>query len=301
MRHRQLKTLTRATMLLALFGAAVLGCNREAAPGAAPNSASSGTAAKSALSPDHPTLPKQPAVANRPQAPAAAAGNSVTGTVQETMDAAGYTYVRLQTAQGDQWAAVSQVKVAVGSQVNVVNAMMMRDFHSKSLDRTFPGIWFGQLGGSGVATKRAAPTSQPAAVNAAAPMARRAAPTSQPTAVKPVGPTGGAVALATPRPAGVQSIAQLWARKAELGGKKTRVHGKVVKFNGGVMGKNWIHLQDGSGDASKATHDLTITTQHTAAIGDELTLEGVAATEKDFGGGYNYALIIEDATVVPAR
>jgi hypothetical protein len=69
----------------------------------------------------------------------------------------------------------------------------------------------------------------------------------------------------------------------------------VVKYNSGIMGKNWLHVQDGSGEAG--TNDLTVTTMATAAVGDTVLVKGMAVTDKDFGYGYKYAFIIEDAQV----
>ncbi len=73
------------------------------------------------------------------------------------------------------------------------------------------------------------------------------------------------------------------------------VRGKVVKFNAGILGHNWIHLQDGSG--GNGTNDLTITTDATVKVGDVVTMRGTVALNRDFGAGYNYPLILENATV----
>ncbi len=144
----------------------------------------------------------------------------------------------------------------------------------------------------------------PAATPAAAPAAGAGLPPGHP----PIGALAGgdaapaadaAPADATPAEVveGTVSVADVWARKAELAGKTVTVHGKVVKYNAAIMGKNWLHLQDGSGSADGGDGDLTVTTQGTAAVGDEVTLSGTLATDKDFGAGYNYAVILEDATV----
>ena len=70
-----------------------------------------------------------------------------------------------------------------------------------------------------------------------------------------------------------------------------------MKYNPGVMGKNWIHLQDGSGDAAKGTHDITITAMDGAALNATITVTGVVHLDKNFGAGYSYPMIIEDAKV----
>ena len=73
------------------------------------------------------------------------------------------------------------------------------------------------------------------------------------------------------------------------------MRGKVVKFTPEIMGKNWIHLQDGTGAAG--TSDLTVTTSASAKTGDTVTVKGILVVDKDFGYGYAYDVIIEDAEV----
>jgi len=107
-----------------------------------------------------------------------------------------------------------------------------------------------------------------------------------------VGLTGFNVASAGESPATIASINQ---NKAKLAGKTVKATGKVVKVNNGIMGRNFLHIQDGSGDAT--TGDLTITSQQTAKLGEQISISGVAAVNRDFGSGYLYPLLIEDATI----
>ncbi len=93
----------------------------------------------------------------------------------------------------------------------------------------------------------------------------------------------------------VYKVEELYAKKEKLNGKKVSVKGKVVKFSPGIMGKNWIHLQDGSG--KQGTNDITITTDQNTSIGENIAVTGKLVTNKDFGGGYKYEVIIEEATV----
>ena len=94
---------------------------------------------------------------------------------------------------------------------------------------------------------------------------------------------------------GGHTVEELYAKKDELKGKKVAVRGKVVKFNGDIMGRNWLHLQDGSG--KQGANDITVTTNQDAKIGDTIIATGVMATNKDFGGGYSYEVILEDAAL----
>ena len=93
-----------------------------------------------------------------------------------------------------------------------------------------------------------------------------------------------------------KTVGEINTHKAKLSGKRTTVRGKVVKYNASVMGKNWLHIRDGSGGAD--SNDLTITTATEAKVGDTVLVSGKVATNRDFGGGYKYSVIIEDATVV---
>lgn len=96
-------------------------------------------------------------------------------------------------------------------------------------------------------------------------------------------------------PDGGTSIASLYADKTDFSGKEILVRGKVVKFNPGVMGKNWIHLRDGTG--VEGTNDLTVTTNSVVDVGDVVLVKGALSVDKDFGFGYEYAVILEDADV----
>lgn len=89
-------------------------------------------------------------------------------------------------------------------------------------------------------------------------------------------------------------MAELYEKSGALNGTVVTVRGKVVKISKQIMGKNWVHLQDGSGDAAAGSNNLVVTTQDVAAVGDVVTATGTLAKDKDFGGGYQYAVIIEE-------
>ena len=95
---------------------------------------------------------------------------------------------------------------------------------------------------------------------------------------------------------GTISIAELFGNATNYANKIIRIQGKVVKFNSNIMGKNWIHLQDGTEKDGK--NDLTITTDQKAAVGEVITVEGKITLDKDFGSGYFYDIIMEEAKLV---
>jgi hypothetical protein len=188
-------------------------------------------------------------------------GNVVSGTVAETMNSGGYTYLRLTTADGDKWAAVPETKIEKGSTANVSVQMVMENFDSKTLNRKFDRIIFGNIG-----------QQQPA------PMASAAT-----------------VDSSIEKPSGGYAVAELFEKKAALKDKQVVVRGKVVKFLPEIMGMNWLHLRDGSGSAG--TNDITVTTKEMAKVGDVITVTGTLHVDKDFGAGYSYPVIVESASL----
>lgn len=210
---------------------------------------------------------------------APASGEGLSGKVLERLDASPYCYLRLKTAKGEVWAAVPEAKIEKGADVTVANPMLMSNFESKTLKRTFAEVYFGTLATAGAAAG-AAPAGNPHA---------GVAQTAPAIEVGKVDKATGADA---------RTVSEVWAQKASLKGKSVTIRGKVVKYSAGVMGKNWLHLQDGSGDAKKGTNDITVTSKDEAAKGDTVTIKGTVSTDKDFGAGYTYAIIVEDAKVV---
>jgi len=210
----------------------------------------------------------------------AAPTTTVKGTVLEVKDVESYTYLRLKTDTGITWAAVSRAPVSKGAAVKLENVMVMHDFESKTLRKTFPEILFGTLAGAGAA--QAASSSLPAGHP---PMTAAKAGMDAPVA-KAVG-------------ANARTVAEIVKQSAKLKDKPVLVRGKVVKYNAGIMGKNWVHLRDGSGSEADGSNDILVTTTQTAKVSDVVSVQGVVRTNKDFGAGYVYAVLIEDAKLKP--
>lgn len=253
------------------------------------------TPAGSSATPPGDQAATPPASAAAPAAPASA--ETVTGTVVETMNSGGYTYMRLQTGQKEVWIAASEMSVTKGESMTAPLEMPMANFHSNTLNRDFPMIYFvtqvaraGQpLQGAPAATVAARapmPMSSHAPTEAASGGSAGAAPQATAAIVQPNAP-----------PAGGLSIADTWAKRASLANKPVTVRGTVVKVNNSIMGFNWLHLQDGSGKAADGTNDLTVTTDAVVKVGDVITVTGTLAVKKDFGSGYSYEAILEKATI----
>jgi hypothetical protein len=239
-----------------------------------------------------PATPKEQASGvDHASAPVASpeAGESVEGDVLEILDVPRYTYARIG-AQGSEgtWIAVPTAKLAVGQHVKLRGGTQMTDFESTSLKRKFASIWFGMLDNG--ATANGAPGADPHAGPADSrqngdPHANVAASVE----VKKVDRAPGANAM---------TIAEIIGQRSQVAGKTIRVRGTVVKSNPGILGKTYLHLRDGSGDASTANHDLTVTTLATPNVGDTLILEGTVVLDKDIGSGYKFPTLLEDAKVI---
>jgi hypothetical protein len=243
-----------------------------------------------------PSAKQQPESTSKTGEPAASGKvlGSITGTVLEALDAAGYTYLCLKTPDGEIWAAVQKANVKKGSEVTVVNGTPMDGFESRTLKRKFDHIVFGNLGaGPGVAM------SPPALLPGhAAPMDTQAQIASQHAGVTQSPPDVGKIAVKKAEGADGKTVAEIFAQKTSLKEAPVAVRGKVVKYNSGIMGKNWIHLRDGSGSPEKKDNDITITTLDTAAVGDVVLVRGKLHIDRDFGSGYSYPVIIEDGKVL---
>jgi hypothetical protein len=221
--------------------------------------------------------PKPPNISLDQQSASPAGDDALTGQVLEHIAASPYSYVRIRTSRGDVWAAVNEARIEKGSKVTVSSPMLMKNFESKSLNRTFDEIYFGSLAGEGAAATDAAGNPHAGTTSTAPPFD---------------------VHVERASGSDARTIAETWAQASALEGKGVTVRGKVVKYNAGVMGKNWIHLQDGSGDVGKGTNDLTVTSADAASVGETVTVTGTVHTNKDFGSGYVYRVIVEDAKVV---
>ncbi len=209
----------------------------------------------------------------------------LSGKVLQTMDSGGYTYMYIQKKDGEKvWVAVMSTPVTVGSQMTFKGGMEMVDFESKSLKRKFDKIFFADSAQSDSAK------SVPAAMSKG----------------KGKGSSGGSKAAASAKDAKISvakatganayTVQEIFAKSAKLDKKKVVVKGKVVKVSTKIMGKSWIHIQDGTGSQAKKNHNLVCTSNETADIGDIVTVSGILAKDKDFGGGYKYSAIVEEAT-----
>lgn len=212
----------------------------------------------------------EPAPAPAPAPPTAPApADDLSGSVQETMNAAGYTYARVDHGGTSVWIAGPETALAVGTKLGAMHGTLMEKFHSDTLNRTFDQIYF--VNELAIAPGGASPNPHGAPAVAAA-------------KVDKLDPVQGGT-----------TIADVFARKTTLAGNLVIVRGKVMKVNNGILGRNWLHVQDGTGGAG--TDDLLVTTQAKASLGDVVIVRGKISLDRDFGAGYRYPVLVEDATI----
>jgi len=193
------------------------------------------------------------------------------GKVIEVIEAAGYTYVEIDTGSDKLWAAGPDTAFKKGDMIAFDSGMPMENFHSKSLNRDFNLLYF---------------------VDAFITDKGPAKPRMPEPHSKLVDQTQAIPITGINKAKGGQSIADIYAEKETLADKPIKVRGKVVKFTAAVLGKNWIHIRDSSTGA-----DLTITTTDTAKKDDIVLVQGKLGRNRDFGYGYVYDVIVEDAKV----
>lgn len=211
------------------------------------------------------------------------------GEVLEVQNVPGYTYLRLKTAAGEAWAAVTTAGVKKGSTVSIVNPLTMQNFQSKVLNRQFDRIVFGSLEG--------ATALAPATPAAPAALAMPPGIQMRPVAPASAAPAPGVAKLAKAGGPEGRSVAEVVQTRLALKDKTVLVRGQVVKVNAGIMGKNWLHLQDGSGSAQDGSNDVLVTSTELAKVGDIVQARGTVRTDVTVGPGYAYAVLIEAASL----
>ena len=246
----------------------------------------------------------------------------VTGNITETLTGGGFTYVLLEKKEGGEptWYAMPETTVAAGTEITLQAGSTFPNFYSKALDRTFESLIFSQgLAGS------AGDGASPHAMNMLHDSQKATSPhgggeagsSSFSDAVQSEEKSGSAMLdpnLVSPGSSNAvvpfadlkvekasgdnaYTVSEVFANPTALNTKKIRLRGQVMKISRMIMGKNWIHIQDGTGDPAKNTHDLVVTTMGEPAAGDTVTIEGTLSADKDFGSGYRYDAIVEDATI----
>ncbi|KAF0147693.1 MAG: nucleic acid binding OB-fold tRNA/helicase-type [Ignavibacteria bacterium] len=209
---------------------------------------------------------KEPDQKINKEQPAVKAAHEV--TVKEVLNVTEYTYLRVMENDKEYWMACPKAEIKVGEVLTYNQAMEMKNFESKDLNKTFESIFF---------VDKLELKLGVGAMN------------------QPMKPTITQESVQVEKASGGITIAQLFDNPSAYSNRTVTIKGKVVKINKGIMGKNWLHIQDGT--KSGSNFDLTVTTQDNAGKDDVVTVTGKIVLNKDFGYGYSYKVMMEDAKV----
>lgn len=182
-----------------------------------------------------------------------------------------YDYLQVSENKNEYWIAIPTMQIDVGETVYFSKYMIMKDFKSSYNNRTFDEILFVDD-----ARKSTTPDEMKKIHSKALAIEK------EKIEIQPL--------------ADGKTIEQIFSEKSSLKGKTVKVKGKVVKFNKQIMKRNWIHIQDGTGNENN--YDLVITSDQDVKVGDIITAEGKLAIDKDFGAGYFFPVIIEEAKIL---
>lgn len=196
------------------------------------------------------------------------------GVIAEVIQTSNYTYLELEEDGAKYWIAIPKSDLKSGQTVYYNSGLPMTNFESKELNRTFDKVLFVQ-----VISDKATGESE------MAPMER--------AKINKSGGTKKNVEI-TPLEGGL-TLEEVYRDSEQLNGKEILVKGIVTKYNPAIMNKNWLHIQDGT--EGEGAYDLTITTNDETKVGEVVIFKGTLNLNRDFGAGYTYDVILEDAVL----
>lgn len=179
------------------------------------------------------------------------------GKVVNTMNVEGYTYMEIESNAEKIWIAAPQLEVKVGDNIEASAGMLMTDFYSKTLKKTFKEIYFV-------------------------------------TYVTVVKDKKNEVKKVDQKAVEI-SLSELFKNKEKYNGKSIRFKGVVTKASLNIMGKNWFHIA-GESEKEKG-YDVVVSTGDTASQNDKVFVEGILSLDKNIGGGYQFPVFIEDGNI----
>ncbi len=190
--------------------------------------------------------------------------------VEEKMDASSYSYLKVNENGNSYWIAVPTMDVKPGEKIYFSKSMEMKDFKSETLGRTFESVLFvDDASKDAIGQEVASPHSKIS--------------------------TGKDVSIKVEPLKDGYSVEQIYNKKSSLVNKIVKVKGVVVKINKDIMNTNWIHIQDGTGN--DGTHDLLVTSDTVPEVGQTIIAEGKVISDKDFGAGYFYSVLLENSKI----
>lgn len=225
--------------------------------------------------------PKTPETGKEASAPVAPVRG---GKVLEVIQTSSYSYLRIDEEAGEVWVAVQKMDVKEGENIYFTQSMEMKDFKGKEANKTFESILFVND-----------PSKDKASFGG-----QVESSSDLPSDFKHPEQAGVAKEeVKVEKAAGGVTVSEVFSKKSELKDKKVKIRGKVTKVNAEIMNRNWIHIQDGT--ASGNGYDLTLTSADVPTVGQIILIEGIVSVDKDFGAGYKYDVIVEDAKILEKK
>jgi len=200
-----------------------------------------------------------------------------TVVVNEIIPTPNYTFLNVNEGDKSFWIAINSNDKKVGETYYFVGGLLKENFESKELNRTFDELY---LVGNLVSANHGNQMKLPDAQNENIDLAKA--------------PVSNSVTQNIVRQSGSLKISEIVNNPKKYEGQTVQIDGECTKINMGIMGKNWIHLKDGSKD----DFDLVITSNDIATVGEVVTIKGNVVLNKDFGAGYKYDLILENGVIV---
>ena len=196
--------------------------------------------------------------------------------VKEVQQTSGYTYLLVQESDKEYWMAVGKTETEIGEKLYYTDAMEMKNFESKELNKVFDRIFF---------VDHVSKSPIDAETKRAEMIAKKQEGISKLLDSIKISPAIDG-----------QSIGELYKNAKDYDKQKVKVKGQVTKVNLNIMDRNWVHLMDGTKGEDRS--DLTFTTMDVVKVGDTVTFEGILALDREFGAGYVYPLVVEDAVLI---
>jgi hypothetical protein len=199
-------------------------------------------------------------------------GNVHAAKALEALPTEKYVYIRVEEDGEEYWIATMNQPIEIGKMYYFKEGLLKVNFESKEYNRVFERLYLV----SSIVTEN---------------HGHQSGGVVKPSAKEPTQPTNVEKPI---KVEGSISIAELVSNVSKYAGKEVQISGVCTKINPNIMGRNWIHIEDGTMDE----FDMVLTTDILVPEGSVITMKGKVATNLDFGAGYRYDLLIENAVLV---
>ncbi|MCF6307579.1 MAG: hypothetical protein L3J09_06465 [Flavobacteriaceae bacterium] len=202
-------------------------------------------------------------------------------TATEVIQVSSYTYLLVKGKNTKMWLVVPKFEAKVGEKYYYKGGMLMSNFNSKELNRTFENVLFLE-------------NISPSKIDLEIKTYKHNSKNNN--SKKDTNKKLKKISEKIPPISNGISISELLKNKHLYKGKTVIIKGKVTKYTPKIMYKNWFHLQDGT--EYNDVFEITVTTNAQLKVGDIVTVKGTITLNKDFGYGYLYKIILENAVII---